>query len=259
MARGGKRAAHRWVRCAVAGETMDFVNQPQSGDTSRPEDHGLSLEALTAGLAEMLSSGQDPYARAPSPEAVVTGDSPAAATSDPGPEITPRSIVEAMLFVGHPQNEPLTSQQIAGLMRGVHPTEIDELVRDLNDQYARDNCPYKIDGQGAGYHLVLREEYSSVRERLAGRVREARLSQAAIEVLALVAYNESITGEEVSRIRGRASGAILAQLVRRQLLKVERTEGKPRRAHYSTTGRFLQLFGLESLADLPRSQDIEER
>ena len=98
-----------------------------------------------------------------------------------------------------------------------------------------------------------------MRERLAGRMREARLSQAAIEVLALVAYNSSITGDEISRIRGRASGAILSQLVRRQLLHVERSEEKPRRMHYSTTGRFLELFGLESLADLPRSQEIDQR
>jgi segregation and condensation protein B len=238
---------------------MDSQNQPKSGDAARALDEGLSLEALAAGFAEMLVSGQDPYEPARLPEADLTGDAPAATVADPGPEITPRSIVEAMLFVGHPQNEPLTSQQIAGLMRGVHPSEIDELVRDLNEQYARNNCPYTIEGRGAGYQLALRDEYAAVRERLAGRVREARLSQAAIEVLALVAYNESMSGEEVSRIRGRASGAILAQLVRRQLLKVERPEGKPRRAHYSTTRRFLHLFGLESLADLPRSQEIDKR
>jgi segregation and condensation protein B len=237
---------------------MEPKNQPTFGSARGP-DQGLSLEALAAGFAEMLSAGQDPYAPAPSPEAAFTGAAAEAASSDAGPEISPRSIVEAMLFVGHPQNEPLTSQQIAGLMRGVHPSEIDELVRDLNEQYARNNCPYTIEGQGAGYHFALREEFAGVRGRLAGRVRETRLSQAAIEVLALVAYNESMTGEEISRIRGRASGAILAQLVRRQLLNVERREGQPRRAHYSTTGRFLQLFGLESLADLPRSQDIEER
>ena len=89
--------------------------------------------------------------------------------------------------------------------------------------------------------------------------REARLSQAAIEVLALVAYNESLSSEEISRIRGRASGAILAQLVRRQLLKVERSPQRPRLARYSTTPRFLELFRLESLADLPRSEEIEQR
>jgi segregation and condensation protein B len=233
-------------------------SQPPADSSRHIDDHGLSLDALNAGFAEMLSRGNDPYAPASDQQTTGSG-STARKPSESGPEIAPRSIVEALLFVGDPQNEPLTSQQIAGLMRGVHPSEIDELVRDLNEQYRRNACPYSIESHGAGYRLALRPDYDGVRERLAGRAREARLSQAAIEVLALVAYNESLSSEEISRIRGRASGAILAQLVRRQLLKVERSPQRSRTARYSTTARFLELFRLESLADLPRSEEIEQR
>ena len=116
-------------------------------------------------------------------------------------EITPRSILEALLFVGHPANEPLTSAQIAGLMRGVRPAEIDDLVRDLNAEYAANRCPYSIISEGAGYRLALREEHSGIREKFYGRVRSTRLSPAAVEVLALVAYNQPITADEVSRLR----------------------------------------------------------
>jgi len=238
---------------------MDSQDQSQSEQRVAVGDAGLSLEALAAGFAEMVSSGQDPYAPAATAEPSSEGGALLSVPNADGPEMTPRSIVEAMLFVGHPEGESLTSQKMAELMRGVHAREVDELVRDLNEQYSRDACPYTIEGHGAGYRLALIPEFAIARERLANRVREARLSQAAIEVLALVAYNASITGEEISRLRGRASGAILAQLVRRQLLKVERPEENRRVARYSTTGRFLSLFGLESLADLPRSQEIEER
>ena len=174
---------------------------------------------------------------------------------DDGCEVSPRSILESMLFVGHPRNEPLTSAQVAGLMRGVRPGEIDDLVRDLNEQYLRDGCPYTIVSEGAGYSLSLRDEFSGLRDKFHGRLRQARLSPSAIEVLALVAYNQPLTSEDVTRLRGRTSGSILSQLVRRQLLRIERPQATPRACADFTTPRFLQLFGLDGLDDLPRGQE----
>jgi segregation and condensation protein B len=234
---------------------MDSFDKSPIRRASEGLGEGLSLDALTAGFAEIVSRGEDPY----QPAAPAKQPSAAQSPGEAGPEVTPRGIVEAMLFVGHPQNEPLTSQQMAALMRGVNAAELDEIIRDLNEQYARNACPYTIESRGAGYALTLLPEFASARDRVLGRVRQARLSQAAIEVLALVAYNGSITCDEIARTRGRPSGAILLQLVRRQLLKVERTEGKPRENRYSTTSRFLELFGLESLEDLPRSQEVDQR
>src|SRR5580704_7327566 len=100
-----------------------------------PPNAGLSLDQLSAALAGMLDSGDDPYTSPAAAESgaaaaadpVVADDPAAAPVADDGCEITPRSILEAMLFVGSPQNEPLTSKQVAGLMRGVRPAEIDGL------------------------------------------------------------------------------------------------------------------------------------
>jgi segregation and condensation protein B len=78
-------------------------------------------------------------------------------------------------------------------------------------------------------------------------------------VLSIVAYQGPQTSEEVNRLRGTSSSAILSQLVRRQLLRIERDAAAPRTPRYHTTERFLELFGLESLDDLPRSQEIEKR
>ena len=72
-----------------------------------------------------------------------------------------------------------------------------------------------------------------------GRVKEARLSQAAVEVLAVVAYRQPLTRDEIDALRGRPSGGLLAQLVRRQLLRIERPEDRPRQPKYLTTDRFL--------------------
>ncbi len=170
-------------------------------------------------------------------------------------EISPRTILEAMLFVGHPQHEPLTANHVASLMRGVRPAEIDELVVELNETYAAEQCAYWIESVGAGYRLVLRPEFAPLRDRFYGRVKEAKLSQQAIDVLALVAYNQPLTQPEIDRLRNAASGGVLTQLVRRGLLRVERPDHKPREPIFHTTDRFLELFGLESLDDLPQSQD----
>ncbi len=232
-----------------------------------PPTSGLALDELSAALAKMLSLGDDPYregaATPADPGAQAAPDlvaiDPAGSQADDDCELAPRSILEAMLFVGSPDNEPVTSKHVAGLMRGVRPAEIDALVRELNAAYDSRRCPYRIIAEGPGYRLALRDEYAGVRDKFHGRARQARLSQAAIEVLAAVAYHAPVTVDEISRMRGVASGAVLTQLVRRQLVRLERSSEKPRRVQYSTTPRFLQLFGLESLEDLPRSQDLDQK
>lgn len=172
-----------------------------------------------------------------------------AAEQDAG-DLSPRSIVEAMLFVGTPDGRPLTAREMAALMRGVRPAEVDELVRELREQYAANNCPYEIVSEGAGYRMQLRPQFARIRDKLQGRTRLARLSPAAIEVLSLAAYKGPLTAEEVTDLRGSPSGHLLAQLVRRRLLSIDRSSGKPR---YAVTQRFLDLFGLDSLEDLPQA------
>jgi segregation and condensation protein B len=231
-------------------------NQPDAPLANPSAQEGLSLNQLSEAFASMLRSGDDPYG--PDESAEPAPDSEAAAEQPDDSPVNPRTILEAMLFVGSPQNEPLTSRQVAGLMRGVRPAEIDALVRELNRDYASRNCPYTIASEGPGYRLKLRDELDRMRDKFYGRARQARLSQAAIEVLAAVAYHAPITADEVSRMRGMPSGHLLLQLVRRRLLRVERDPSTPRRANYYTTERFLELFSLASVDELPRSQDLEE-
>ena len=221
---------------------------------------GLALDQLSSALAKMLDSGDDPYVAAPHTSSPVDGDAPQPDTGAPSDacEINPRSILEALLFVGTSNNAPISSRQVAALMRGVRPAEIDDHVRELNSNYDKRNCPYTIVEEAGGYRLTLRTEYDRLRDRFYGRTRQARLSQAAIEVLAAVAYHEPVSADEINKLRGSESGNILAQLVRRQLLRLERSDGKPRRPLYWTTPRFLELFGVASLADLPRSQELDQ-
>ncbi len=238
---------------------------------------GLSLRALSEAFAQAMggkavaSAGGHTAAAPPPPETPPPGE-PLAAEPPLSPppeeelepdddpvEISPATILEAMLFVGNRANEPLTPARAASVMRGVEPEDVPGLVEELNRRYAAGGCPYHVVGDGPGYRITLRREYAPLRNRFYGRVREARLSQAAIDVLAIVAYQQPLTADEVNKLRDKPSGHILAQLVRRQLLAVERDAGQPRKVRYRTTERFLRLFGLEGLDDLPQAEDVEKR
>lgn len=227
------------------------------GLSNSPDDHGLSLEDLSAAYAQLLDGGADPYQPDETEEDEADEEDLGAEGDDSDVEVTPRSILEAMLFVGCNNNEPLSARVVAGLMRGVSPREIDELVRELNEAYEVEACPYHIVSVGGGYTLQLRPEFGRLRDKFYGRVREAKLSQMAIDVLAMVAYRQPISRDGVNELCGQSSGAVLSQLVRRELLRIERTEKKPRTPLYYTTDRFLDLFGMASIDELPQSQEFD--
>lgn len=253
----------------------------RQSDASRPQ--GISLDELTEAFAQAMGTrprGRRPVEEEPAADAPERVEGPTSGdqaepdqlppqeqeqqyesqsedASDDACPISPRTILEAMLFVGDREGQPLTAARAAELMRGVEPDDVPALVDELNRRYAANGCPYHLVGEDAGYRLTLRKAYHSLRSRFYGRIREARLSQLAIDVLAIVAYQQPITADELKRLRGKPCNHVLSQLVRRGLLRIERQQGKPRLTHYLTTDRFLELFGMETLEDLPRSAVIE--
>jgi segregation and condensation protein B len=255
-------------------------------DVGQPQDpvpeEGISLNELAHAFAQVM--GSPPRAQ-PSPaieeassvqggeaappataESPGHGDLTADLAPDPPAEnddlccpLSPRSILEAMLFVGDRESVPLTAVRAAELMRGVEPEDVPSVVEQLNRQYAAGQRPYCVINEGNGYRMTLRKPYDRLRERFYGRMRLARLSQTAIDILAIVAYQQPLTADQISKLRGKPSGHQLAQLVHRGLLRIERQPGKRRMAHYFTTERFLRLFGMETLADLPQSEELDRQ
>jgi segregation and condensation protein B len=239
-----------------------------------PNQQGISLDELAQAFAqvmggtprrtteqpEALEGAEQAGGKAAAGEAAVAEPTVEALSAAPPAEadscpISPRSILEAMLFVGNRDGRPLSPERAAELMRDVAVDEIPTLVDELNRRYDASGAPYHIVGEGEGYRLALRPELDTLRSRFYGHIREARLSQAAIDVLALVAYQQPITSEKIGRLRGKPSSHVLAHLVRRGLLRIERPEQSRRTPHYYTTDRFLRLFNLSSLEDLPQSEE----
>ncbi len=172
--------------------------------------------------------------------------------------ISPESIVEAILFVGAPQGEKLTSRNVAEVMRDVSAADVTSIVKTLQKRYQDEDRAYRVNYEKGDFELVLDPALIDLQREFHGRNRQVRLSQAAIDVLAIVAYNQPIPREQVEVIRGKPSGSVLAQLVRRNLLDVEPDPEQPKMRYYTTTDKFLDLFQLDDLADLPQSHDVSD-
>ena len=168
---------------------------------------------------------------------------------------SPRQIIEACLCVG---GTALTSKRLSGILRGTIDNDFVEREIDLlNRLYAAENRPYEIRMGEGGFRLVLREEFERIRHKVYGLgPKEVRLSQEALEVLAVVAYHQPIKQAKVEEIGKPGCGAVLRQLVRRELIAVERDPAHPREVHYKTTPRFLSLFDIRSLDELPRHEQV---
>lgn len=168
---------------------------------------------------------------------------------------SPKRIIEAFLFIG---GAPLTVEHACKAVRGLNEAQFHEAIAELNHDYRQQGRPYAIQPRDQGFVLSLRQRYRPILEKLYGGTREARLSTAAVDVLALVAYRQPATKQEIDGIRGAESGSLLRQLVRRGLLAVShRGEAGNREVTYGTTPRFLRLFGLRNLDDLPQTQDLQ--
>lgn len=163
---------------------------------------------------------------------------------------SPEQLIEAMIFVG---GHPLSAVAACSAIRGLSPEAFHEAIENLAYRYRQQARPYTILPREGGFVLTLLPSYRALREKLFGGPREARLGQPALDVLAIVAYRQSVTKAEIDGVRGLDSASILRQLVRLGLVAVQhRAEAGTKTVRYGTTPRFLQVFGLSSLEELPR-------
>lgn len=227
------------------------------GFEAPPADGGLSIDRLAQAFAAMMGTDAPDAAHGAEPAAglVHVDASPdlddATADDDVTCRVNPASILEAILFVGLPGGLPISSRTVAGLMRGVRPQEIDDLAADLGRRCRADNCPYEVVPRDDGWVMRLRAEFARFGAVLESRARRLRLDAEALDALAVVAWNQPVQRGRLVELGCDARPATLRTLVRRGLLAVERAAGdeEPR---YVTTARFLEVFRLERLADLPK-------
>ncbi len=162
--------------------------------------------------------------------------------------------VEAALFAS---DSPLSAGKISRAAELGGERAVREAVEYLNRRYDELGSAFRIEQIAGGYRMMTRPEYHDVLSRLLRSRSEAKLSAAAMETLAIVAYRQPVLRADIEAVRGVACGDILRGLMEKGLVKiVGRAEVLGRPMLYGTTRRFLEVFGLNSLDDLPRVQEL---
>jgi segregation and condensation protein B len=171
-------------------------------------------------------------------------------------DVDVKKIVEAVLFAAD-SSVPL--DRLAAIVEEADRKEVRAALKELADQYDQEERPYALAEVAGGWQIYCRPEYSKwVRELHKGRI-PTRLSQAALETLAIVAYKQPIVRAEIETIRGVDSSGVLATLMRRDLITIAgRAPGMGRALMYRTTKEFLRYFGLNFVTDLPRLEEFAE-
>lgn len=173
---------------------------------------------------------------------------------DPGRGEELRGALEAMLFVS---GEPLTAGRMAQVLECDEETVI-SVLRELRDEYVRYNRGLQLREVGGGWRMHTHPAYAPYVEKLLLSTRRSRLTRAAVETLAIIAYLQPITRGQIANIRGVQSENMVRVLEELGLVAEkgkEKSPGGP--ALYVTTDAFLERFGLNSLEDLPPLEDFE--
>jgi len=166
-----------------------------------------------------------------------------------------RRIVEALILSS---TEPISAAKLAEIIPYCKTAEARELVQELNGEYIRQNRAFEIWEVAGGYQLRSLPEFASYLQQTQ-KTRPLRLSQASLETLAVVAYRQPVTRAEIEHIRGVDAGAVLRSLLERKLVRIAGHREVPGRPLlYATSRRFLEVFGLARLEDLPTLRDLEE-
>jgi segregation and condensation protein B len=170
-------------------------------------------------------------------------------------EIEKRSIAEALILASP---EPIPLARLAKLIPRCTPAKARTLVEELNAEYVAQQRAFEICEVAGGYQVRTHSEFASYLQQLRN-ARPLRLSNPALETLAIVAYRQPVTRAEVENVRGVEAGPVMRSLLERKLIKlVGRREVPGRPMLYATTKRFLELFGLADLKDLPTLRELEE-
>jgi len=171
-------------------------------------------------------------------------------------ELPPVSLplLEALLLSTH---HPLTAGRLAELMDLPSTKPVRSAIKDLNQQYEAGSRSFRVEQVAGGYQILTLPEFGESLKKLHQKEADAKLTKAALETLAIVAYKQPILRADVEAIRGCACGETIRSLMEKHLVKIAgRAEEPGRPILYGTTKRFLELFGLNSLRDLPQPENF---
>ncbi len=174
---------------------------------------------------------------------------------NPDHELTVEAVVEAVLFAS---DEPLTEARLANIVE-TNAKQIRQHISNLNDKYEANNHAFRIEQIAGGYQMLTLSPYNHWLKKLLRVRSDNKLSPAALETLAIIAYKQPIIRADIEAIRGVAVGEVVRSLCYKGLVKiVGRAEVLGRPMLYGTTKKFLEVFGLNTLKDLPKIEELKK-
>jgi len=230
-----------------------------------PEEETPASESAPEAEAPVPEEETPASEPAPEAEAAETAEAPAEPEpeepSAPGPSDAPegpppplRQVLEAILFTS---SLPLSVDKLKDLLEVDERGEVRALVEELRIDYEAEERAFQVEEIAGGYVLLTRPEYGEWVAKLKGGREDVRLSRAALETLAVVAYRQPVLRVDIEKIRGVGCGPVLRSLLEQGLVRVSGRADLPGSPLlYATTPRFLREFGLRSVRDLPRDRDL---
>ncbi len=219
-------------------ETRDTIdNKPQENDGENPD----LLTGGSAGEGEGTAPDEEAHAE--------DGEETEAE------EIDPAGLFEAVLFLS---NESLP---IAFFVKnfGLDSTQAKIILDSLIDEYEERDGGIKLCEISGGFQFMTNKKYADSIRRVMGFARRERLSKGMLETLSIIAYKQPVVIAEIEELRGVSSRMMVANLMKKNLIKpVGRKELPGRPLAYGTTDEFLRYFGLNRLSDLPKLSEIKE-
>ena len=166
----------------------------------------------------------------------------------------PSRTLEALLFASE---APLSAAELARADPAFDEEVVERLVAELRAEYEREGRAFDVYEIAGGYQILTRPVHAAAIERAQFSVRAPKLTAAALETLAVIAYRQPVGRAEIEEIRGVSAGGVLRSLQERGLIEVVgRSEALGRPLLYGTAPMFLELLGLRDLADLPRAEEL---
>ena len=155
--------------------------------------------------------------------------------------------------------EPVSIKRICEVIGDITSARIRQAIADLNNLYMGCGNSFRIRDLAGGYQIYILPDFEQQIKQLLVKQKTVRLSQPALEALAIVAYKQPVTRTEIEHIRGVASDGVMHTLIQRNLISLAgRADAPGRPLLYKTSKEFLKYFGLDRLSDLPRIEEIEE-
>lgn len=169
-------------------------------------------------------------------------------------EPTVESVVEAVLFAS---DEPLSAARLANIVE-TDTKQVRERIKSLNEKYRTNNSAFRIEQIAGGFQMLTLSPYNHWLKKLLRVRSDNKLSAAAMETLAIIAYKQPVIRADIEVIRGVAAGEVIRSLSYKGLVKiVGRAEVLGRPMLYGTTKKFLEVFGLNTLKDLPKVEELK--